>query len=70
MDSSYRVDIFFAKKKDRQLCIYIDYHALSNNMVLDSYPLPHFKELFSQSKGAQKFSRLDLGDGYFICPYC
>ena len=67
-DSPYGASIFFAKKKDRRLCLCIDYHAVNKNMVSDSYPLPHNEKLLSHLKGAQYFSLLDLRDGYFHVP--
>ena len=59
---------FLLKKKDGQLCLCIDYHALNKNTISDSYLLPRIEELLSQLKGAQYFSHLDLRDGYFHVP--
>ena len=35
-DSPYGVTILFSKKKDGQLCLYIDYSALNKNIISDS----------------------------------
>ena len=67
-DSSYGASIFFAKKKDGQLHLCIDYHALNKNTISNSYPLPRIEELLFRLKGAQYFSHLDLRDGYFHVP--
>ena len=42
-DSAYGAPIFFAKKKDEQLYLCVDYHALNKNTISDSYLLPHIK---------------------------
>ena len=58
----------FCKKKDGQLCLCVDYHALNKNTISDSYPLPHIEELLSQLKGCTILFTLDLRDGYFHVP--
>ena len=67
-DSLYGAPIFFAKKKDKQLRLCVDYYALNKNTISDSYPLLRIVELISWLKGAQYFSHLDLRDGYFHVP--
>ena len=67
-DSPYGAPIPFAKNKDGQLHLCVDYCALNKNIISDSYPLPSIEELLSRLKGAQYFSRLDLRDGYFHVP--
>ena len=49
-DSPYGAPILFAKKKDGQLCLCVDYCALNKNTISDSYPLPRIEELLSQVK--------------------
>ena len=46
-DSPYGALILFAKKKDGQLYLCIDYHALNKNMISDSYPLLYIEKLLS-----------------------
>ena len=67
-DSLYRAPILFAKKKDGQLRLCIDYCALYKNTFFHSYPLPRIEELLSWLKSAQHYSCLDLRDGYFHVP--
>ena len=61
----YGAHLLFAKKKDGQIHLCIDYCALNKNTISDSYLLSCIKELLSQLKGAQYFSYLDLRDWYF-----
>ena len=35
-DSLYGAPIFFTKKKDGWLCLFVNYHALNKNMISDS----------------------------------
>ena len=44
-DSLYGALILFAKKKDGQLCLCIDYYTLNKNTISGSYPLLCIKEL-------------------------
>ena len=67
-NSPYGVPTLFAKKKDRQLNICVDYCVLNKSTILDPYPLPCIKQLLSQLKGAPFFSHLDLKYGYFHIP--
>ena len=62
--SPYGAPILFAKKKGGALRMCIDYRALNQNTVLDSYPLPRIDDLFGRLQGAKVFSKLDLRDGY------
>ena len=67
-DSPYGAPILFAKKKDGQLYLCVDYHALNKNTISDSYLLTHIEELLFWLKGAQYFSHLHLRDEYFHAP--
>ena len=46
-NSPSEAPIFFTKKKDEQLCLRIDYHALNKNTISASCPLLYTKELLS-----------------------
>ena len=67
-DGPYGAPIFFAKKKDRWLHLYVEYCALNKNTISEPYPLPYIEELLSHLKGAQYFSYLDIRDKYFYIP--
>ena len=42
----------------------VDYRALNNITVKNSYPLPRVDELFDRLQGAKYFSKIDLRSGY------
>ena len=42
----------------------VDYRALNNLTIKNSYPLPRVDELFDRLQGAQFFSKIDLVSGY------
>jgi hypothetical protein len=48
------------KKKDKTLCMCIDYRPLNAVTVKNKYPLPRIDLLFDQLIGAQVFSKIDL----------
>jgi hypothetical protein len=52
------------KKKDKTLCMRIDYQTLNAVIVKNKYPLPHIDLLFDQLIGTQVFSKIDLRLGY------
>jgi hypothetical protein len=52
------------KKKDKTLCMCIDYRTLNAVIVKNKYPLPHIDLLFDQLIGTQVFSKIDLRLGY------
>ena len=62
--SPFGAPILFVKKKDGTMRMCIDYRALDNITIKNSYPLPLVDELFDRLQGAKFFSKLDLRSGY------
>jgi len=62
--SPYGAPILFVKKKDGTMRMCVDYRALNNITVKNSYPLPRVDELFDRLQGAKFFSKIDLRSGY------
>jgi hypothetical protein len=62
--SPFGAPILFVKKKDGTMRMCVDYRALNNVTVKNSYALPRIDELFDQLTGARYFSKIDLRSGY------
>jgi Reverse transcriptase (RNA-dependent DNA polymerase) len=56
--------ILFVNKKDGGSCLCVDYRALNNVTVKNSYPLPRITDIFDQLTGAKFFSKIDLRSEY------
>jgi hypothetical protein len=54
----------FVMKKDKELCLCVDYRLLNAVTIKNKYPLPCIDILFDQLVGAQVFSKIDLCSGY------
>jgi hypothetical protein len=54
----------FVEKKDKELCLCVDYRPLNAVTIKNKYPLPRIDILFDQLVGAQVFSKIDLRSGY------
>jgi hypothetical protein len=54
----------FVMKKDKELCLCVDYRLLNAVTIKNKYPLPCIDILFGQLVGAQVFSKIDLCSGY------
>jgi hypothetical protein len=60
--------VLFEKKKEGDLHLCVDYHALNKQTVKNTYPLLHIDELLDCLNGATVFSKIDLHSGYHqIC---
>ena len=62
--SPYGAPVLFVKKKDGTQRMCVDYRALNNITIKNSYPLPRVDELFDRLEGARYFSKIDLRSGY------
>lgn len=52
-DFSYGAPVFFVKKKDGSMQMYIDYRAFNHQTMKNKYPLPCIDDLFDQLRGAK-----------------
>ena len=62
--SPYGAPILFVKKKDGTMRMCVDYRALNQSTVKNSYALPRIDELLDRLHGANVISNLDLQSGY------
>ena len=62
--SPFGAPILFVKKKDGTTRMCVDYRALNEITIKNSYPLPRIDELFDRLQGAKFFSKIDLRSGY------
>jgi hypothetical protein len=51
-------------KKDKEMCLCVDYQLLNAVTIKNKYPLPRIDILFDQLVGAQVFSKIDLHSIY------
>jgi hypothetical protein len=54
----------FVEKKDKELCLCVDYQPLKAVTIKNKYPLSHIDILFDQLIGAQVFTKIDLRFDY------
>ena len=62
--SPYGAPILFVRKKDGTTRMCMDYRALNDQTIKNSYPLPRVEDLLDQLQGAKVFSKIDLRSGY------
>jgi hypothetical protein len=60
----------FISKKDKGLCLCMDYRPLNVVTIKNKYPLPCIDILFDQLAGDQVFSKIDLCSGYHQIKIC
>jgi hypothetical protein len=60
----------FVEKKDKELCLCVDYRPLNVVTIKNKYPLPRIVILFNQLAGAQVLSKIDLRSGYHQIKIC
>jgi hypothetical protein len=54
----------FVSKKDKELCLCVDYQSLNAVTIKNKYPLPCINILFDQLARAEVFSKIDLRSSY------
>jgi hypothetical protein len=62
--SPWGYSTLFVEKKDKELCLCVDYRSLNAVTIKNKYPLPRIDILFDQLAGAQLLSKIDLRSGY------
>jgi hypothetical protein len=62
--SPWACSALFVEKKDKEMCLCVDYRPLNTVTIQNKYPLPRIDILFDQLAGAQVFSKIDLCSGY------
>ena len=62
--SPWGTPVLFAKKKDKNLRLCIDYRQLNRVTIKNRYPLPRIDDLFDQLRGARVYSEIDICTGY------
>jgi hypothetical protein len=62
--SPWGCSALFVEKKDKELCLCVDYRLLNAVTIKNMYPLPRIDILFDQLVGAQVFSKIDLRSSY------
>src|SRR6266436_3369506 len=58
--------VLFIKKKDRSLCLCVDFHALNKVMEKDRYPLPLIMDLLNAPGPARIYLKIDLKHAYHL----
>ncbi len=64
-ESSFASPIIVVRKKNRDVCLCVDYRKLNVQTIRDAYALPNLEESFSALAGSQWFSVMDLKSGYY-----
>ena len=62
--SPFGAGVLFAKKKDGNLRLCIDYRGLNKITVVDRFALPRIDEMLDRMQGATYFTKLDLSQGF------
>jgi hypothetical protein len=62
--SPWGCSALFGEKKDKELCLCVDYCPLNEVTFKNKYPLPCIDIMFDQLAGAQVFSKIALCSGY------
>ncbi|GBG70301.1 hypothetical protein CBR_g6429 [Chara braunii] len=62
--SPYGAPVLVVRKKNKDLCLCIDYRRLNAQTIKNVGPLPRIDDLLERLGGAKYFSKLDLKSGY------
>ena len=62
--SPFRALIFFNRKPDRSIRLYVDYRGFNNITIKNQYLLPLIGELLDRLGRAKRFTQLDLTNAY------
>jgi hypothetical protein len=68
--SPWGCSALFVEKKDKELCLCVDYRPLNIVTIKNKYPLPRIDILFDQLAGARVFSKIDLRSSYHQIKIC
>jgi hypothetical protein len=60
----------FVEKKDKELCLCVDYRPLNAVTIKNKYPLPCIDIMFDQLARAQVFPKIVLRSGYHQIKIC
>jgi hypothetical protein len=63
--SPWGCSALFVEKKDKEMCLCVDYCPLNAVTIKNKYPLSCIDILFDQLAGAQVFSKIDLHSDYY-----
>jgi len=67
-DGAWRARVVLVKKKDGKWRRCIDYRALNEMTITDSYPMVRIDETLDQLGKARYFTKLDMVEGYYQIP--
>jgi hypothetical protein len=62
--SPWGCSALFVEKKDKELCLCVDYRPLNAVTIKNMYPLPRIDIMFDQLARSQVFSKIDLCSEY------